>query len=366
MNRYLNYMGTAVSIAVLVIVISVLFGTFFNRPVLVSYVLSESMEPTLMTGDVIFINPFAANANINDIIVFKSGQNYVVHRIVGVTAEGFITKGDNNIATDQLSEKPYVQEEDIVGRIIMLGSHPVAIPGGGEFIKGISSEIGNNKIALIALLIIFGLYFTLGDESAREKKRNKGTVKIGFPVIYFIFSILILIIISLSMVMVAEERYIEYSTTVAIGSKNPDWVTPGAVFERELDIGNYGKYPYYYKLEIISPRLSLKENSVFLMGPGGEKKIVAKIQAPAETSLNAERIRIWKILPLLPPQLIEWSFGINPYLAILAIDLEIASLLAVVYFISGGQNERPIRFKANRTFRLLRSSLSDKIDIIGG
>lgn len=346
MNRYTGYISTALSIAVLVFAVSVLFGTFLDRPVLVSYVLSNSMEPTLSEGDIIFINPFVFNPGKNDVIIFKSGKDYVVHRIMAVTQSGFITKGDNNIATDQLNGKPNVKKEDIAGKIMVIGSWAVAIPHAGEYLKTLSTAIGRNKIGIIAILLILGLYLSTESEERKAKKRIRGrtALRLSFSFIYFLFSISILVIIALSMVMVTEERSIEYATTSGAG-KIENWYFPGEVFQKELNIHNYGKYPYIYKLEISSPRLSIEESTPFTLRSGEEKIIAATVHAPVETQLNTERIKIWKYLPLLHADAFEMLFSINPFLPVLVIDMELALILVIVYFMIGGQNEESIRLQ---------------------
>lgn len=71
-----------------------------------SYGPSGSMLPTLgegMTGISIVPNS-ADEIEVGDIVIFKSGNELIVHRVVekGVDSDGlyFITKGDNSLADD--------------------------------------------------------------------------------------------------------------------------------------------------------------------------------------------------------------------------------------------------------------------------
>jgi signal peptidase I len=67
-----------------------------------------SMLPTLEGGDLVVIQSASiSQIHIGDIIVYGPpcsalGES-VVHRVVNITAEGLITKGDNNPGTDQAS-----------------------------------------------------------------------------------------------------------------------------------------------------------------------------------------------------------------------------------------------------------------------
>ncbi|MBP7875570.1 signal peptidase I [Candidatus Woesebacteria bacterium] len=66
---------------------------------------SGSMEPTIMTGDMVFIRP-AKSYGKDDVVTYNSPEKHVVtHRIIDTkkTPEGqieFQTKGDNNHAQD--------------------------------------------------------------------------------------------------------------------------------------------------------------------------------------------------------------------------------------------------------------------------
>lgn len=67
-------------------------------------ILSSSMEPTIPTGSLVFVNTKDKQAANGDIVTFSmtNGKDEitVTHRIVETTDEGFITKGDNNEVND--------------------------------------------------------------------------------------------------------------------------------------------------------------------------------------------------------------------------------------------------------------------------
>lgn len=65
-----------------------------------------SMLPTLEGGDLAVIQSVPiSQIHVGDIIVYNglcsAGGESVVHRVVNITAQGLITKGDNNAMTDQ-------------------------------------------------------------------------------------------------------------------------------------------------------------------------------------------------------------------------------------------------------------------------
>ena len=74
-------------------------------------VLSGSMEPSIMTGDMVFVRETDENnLQVGDVIAYRSGGAVITHRIVEVTTEGgekrYITQGDANDSPDQNSVKP--------------------------------------------------------------------------------------------------------------------------------------------------------------------------------------------------------------------------------------------------------------------
>lgn len=84
------------------------------KPVIV---LSDSMEPTYTSGDILLVREKNETPDVNDIVMFKQrnfGMNtYVTHRIIGKDASGYITKGDANNASDP----GRITETDIVGTV---------------------------------------------------------------------------------------------------------------------------------------------------------------------------------------------------------------------------------------------------------
>jgi signal peptidase len=73
-------------------------GLHTDTPVVA--VMSDSMVPTLLRGDMIIV--YGGNATIGDIIVFDA-PNYqypIIHRVYQLNGEKIKTKGDNNSMVD--------------------------------------------------------------------------------------------------------------------------------------------------------------------------------------------------------------------------------------------------------------------------
>jgi len=112
-----------VTILICIAIIIAIFLLFY-RPVslagdtLYEPVYSGSMEPAIPVGSVVVIKPVDPETlKVEDIICFKiseSATTTVTHRIINITNEGFITKGDANEDPDQW----IVKKENVIGKAI--------------------------------------------------------------------------------------------------------------------------------------------------------------------------------------------------------------------------------------------------------
>ena len=126
-------------------------------------VLSGSMEPTIKTGSLCFINKHAKYEKIKekDIIAFKMEGTLVTHRVYSVTDEGFETKGDNNDDKDG----SLVTKDNFVGKNIFW------IPKVGYGVKLVQSTKGKIIFGTcIVLLFMSGLL--LGDDKKKVSKEK--------------------------------------------------------------------------------------------------------------------------------------------------------------------------------------------------
>ncbi len=63
-------------------------------------VLSGSMEPSVSTGSLVFVNTKAVRPSPGDIITYRLQDNLVTHRIIQDLGAAWITKGDANPSPD--------------------------------------------------------------------------------------------------------------------------------------------------------------------------------------------------------------------------------------------------------------------------
>ncbi len=98
MRRIIRGIGNGIFVVALLIVLSAAVMALLQvKPVIV---VSGSMEPTIETGSLALINTRNLHVEKGNIIAFERGEITVVHRAIRETAEGWITKGDNNACED--------------------------------------------------------------------------------------------------------------------------------------------------------------------------------------------------------------------------------------------------------------------------
>lgn len=116
---------------------------------------SGSMEPTIMTGDVIMVKG-QADYKVREVATFKdSGNRIITHRIIEIKNGLFITKGDANRTTDNGN----IQFNQIIGKVVFI------LPRLG-FIVVFSKSIPG----LIIFMIIPGAYVVISEILKNVKK----------------------------------------------------------------------------------------------------------------------------------------------------------------------------------------------------
>lgn len=90
-------------------------------------VLSGSMEPGIMTGDMVLVRETdAGNLQKGDVIAYKSGEAVITHRIMDVKTENgevrYVTQGDANESPDQTTVRPADVEGIYQNRIPGMGN----------------------------------------------------------------------------------------------------------------------------------------------------------------------------------------------------------------------------------------------------
>jgi signal peptidase I len=126
----------------------------FNGPTSAVIVQGTSMEPTYHTGDVVLTRT-ASSYGVGDVIAFRVSANAnVIHRIIAVNDNGFVTQGDNRDGPDRWTPK----QTDVVGRAWAV------IPHAGGLLAW-----ARHRIPLALLVTIGALMTTLPSRRRRHR-----------------------------------------------------------------------------------------------------------------------------------------------------------------------------------------------------
>lgn len=151
-----------------IFVVALIFTAAGNLNVIGGYksllVQSGSMEPTIMTGDVV-ITARSLNYRINDVVTFNDSEGYITtHRLTEIKEdepeEQYMTKGDAN----RVQDSEAVAKNQIIGKVVLV------VPKFGYFISFVRSPGG------MVIFIFFPAILIVVDElikiaaAAKEKK----------------------------------------------------------------------------------------------------------------------------------------------------------------------------------------------------
>jgi signal peptidase I len=130
-----------------------------------------SMEPRFHTGDLAVLSP-ADSYSVGDVVAYHSDSLHtvVMHRIVSVDADGFVTQGDNNDWLDQ--DRP--TEDDIMGRLFF------RVPHGGTVLGWLASPGGLLTLAAGFLVLLGAVRDPRGRRTLRWL-RARGSVPAPVP-----------------------------------------------------------------------------------------------------------------------------------------------------------------------------------------
>lgn len=150
LTLYLILCGILVYFAVSKIVFKKENPKFFGVSVVTVNPGSGSMYPTLKPYDMLFVKQ-QDSYEVDDIITYKDGSSFTTHRIVEITDEGFVTKGDFNESIDT----EIVHFDDVEGEVV------VVLKGFGKVMIFLSSPLGIMCVLMVFFLIFVSKYLIL-------------------------------------------------------------------------------------------------------------------------------------------------------------------------------------------------------------
>ncbi|WP_236035374.1 S26 family signal peptidase [Haloarcula rubra] len=338
--------GVAVAVegAVALFLVAMVAGQVLGQPVLLGYVTTGSMQPTLEPGDGFVAVPaeVAGPVEEGDVVTFRAeeiqGGGLTTHRVVGETERGYVTRGDNNPFTDQDGDEPPVTEAQIVAVAWRPGGEVLAVPGVGAFVtltQGVLTE-GQRRLAAAlgtrSLLGTQGLAYLLVGLSVaayvadllvgggrRRPERDTGR-ETGTSVRLVVAVFAAAVVLSATATMVVPAGPQEFGV-VSAESDSPGIriVEQGTTESTRYVLGNGGFVPMVTYVDPASDGVAF-EPSAAVIPPQSTVNATLTLTAPPDTGYYRYFVVEHRYLLLLPQSTIRALYGVHPWAPIVAID----------------------------------------------
>jgi signal peptidase len=322
---------------------------------LLSYVETESMSPTMEPGDGFVPIPtqIAGPIEEGDVITFEAkelhGGGLTTHRVVGESERGYITRGDGNPFTDQDGDEPPVKNPQVVATALEINGQVVVIPNFGTGVEavqsvldttqrqvaaalGVRSAVGSQGLALSFFAMTL-LWYVIGERRADEttggdRDRSRET---GFDTRLIVGVCTLLLVLTATAAMVAPAGTQEYGIVSAdFDSDQPHVIPQGESTEVDYPVDNGGLIPVISYVEPASEGVAV-ESTAFSVGPRTTETATVRLDAPAETGYYRRYVVEHRYLAVLPSPVIGTLYTIHPWIPIIAID----ALLGFPFYLFG-------------------------------
>lgn len=344
--RVRNLIGPAVEALLVLGVLSLLIGSVLGQPLLLSYVETGSMSPTLNPGDGFVAVPtqLAGPVEEGDVVTYRAeelhGGGLVTHRIVGQTDRGFRTQGDANPAPDQAATEPPVKRPQIVAVALQVDGSVVRLPWIGHLATGIQESVqsvqrwvattfgirlGGLSGGVSLLLAVLGGFYLIdafrdsGEPSESEEPASETDART-----YLVVGIAV-VMLATTAGMVLPAGATQYDVISAETDSNRSTVIlHGTTEHRDITLANSGIVPAMILVEPGSEGMTVPSDEIYVPSRG---KTTARITLSAPTEIGHYRryLVTHRYFAILPPSIIQMLYGIHPWLPIAVIDTIVGS-----------------------------------------
>ncbi|WP_218644680.1 signal peptidase I [Natronomonas gomsonensis] len=365
-----GYATRGVELLLVLVLVALIAGAALGQPVLLGFVETGSMEPTLEPGDgfVAIPSPVAGDIEEGDVIVFNAqnlqGGGLTTHRVVGETESGYITRGDANPFTDQDGQEPPVTDGQIVAKVWQVNGEVVAIPGLGlltEAARGMLDSVqrtlaqtfgtraflGTQGLALLIAggglaVLLFGFLF---DDERRQRvvKRTRRRKGIYDPRRLVLAMALFVALVS-GGTMVAMSNTQEYGmVSASFDSENPTTVPTNETSNLTYPALNGGQLPVYAFYAPTSNNVDVEPSSM-RMDRGESRNVTVTLQAPPETGYYPQYVAEHRYFAVLPFGVVAGLYAVHPWLPTLVTSLLMGGAFLLVGFLLVGAS--PVRTRS--------------------
>jgi signal peptidase len=344
-----------IQLVVILLVVSLFIGALLGEPVLLSYVETGSMEPTLSAGDGFVVISMHADSSIEegDVVVFESeqiqGGGLTTHRVTARTENGYITKGDANPFTDQDVGEPPVKRGQVVAKALQINGQVVVIPALGAAVEGTKSVLSTFQQMLAALVGLRSLldarglaylffvmtlmgYVVGAVQPNNSKRRQRVTSRVkGIDTRLVVGAFAALLVVGATAAMVAPAGTQEFGIVSAeFESERPDVIPKGESKSHRYVVGNGGVLPIVTFLEPASDGVDVEPRETAVPARSAVNASVT-LHAPPETGYYRLYVTEHRYLAILPQSTIRALYELHPWAPIVVID----SMIAVPFYVLG-------------------------------
>lgn len=331
---------------IVVVVGSLFLGQLVGQPVLLGFVETGSMAPTLSPGDGFIAVPEFVMGPVEegDVVVFRAetlhGGGLTTHRVVGETDGGYITKGDANPVTDQDSGEPPVDRDQIVAESLQVGGTVIVVPNLGlpvTVVNDVLSTVQRKLAVALGTRALLGsqgiayLLFAIGVLSyivsavlasgrrPRERRAGRQTGILDSRLVIVSLTAFLLLMVTASMVVPSGPETFDFvssqsdspgaSVITAGGSENVTYVVP-----------SNGLVPTIVYLKPGSKGIEISPRRLYL-GSNERRNATVTLSAPPETGTYERTLVEHRYIALLPRSTIKALYSHHPWTPIVVINV---------------------------------------------
>lgn len=351
-----------ITVVLAVVLLSLIAGSLLGQPILLSYVETGSMEPTLAPGDGFVAIPIEIAGPIQqgDVVVYEAkelqGGGLTTHRIVDETDQGYITRGDANPFTDQDNNEPPVRREQIVAVAWQPGGAILAIPHLGtvlgatqdavlSFQRWLSGLFGTRDLLGLqgfayllfgSSVVLYLLDVYLADEASRELNRGQEVDRgryTGASARLYIGIMALALVLAATAAMAGPAGTEEYTVVSAeFESDRPLVIPQGESNSVTYPVRNSGVVPVVILLESSGDAVDVQPREL-RVGSRSDESATLTFTAPPETGAYRGYVSEHRYLAVLPQPTIVTLHEIHPWLPIIVID----ALIGVPFYLVVGR-----------------------------
>ncbi len=329
--------------------LSLLAGQALDRPVLLGYVTTGSMAPTLAPGDGFVAVPVELSGPIEagDVVVFRAttvgGGGLTTHRVAAVTDAGLVTIGDANPVTDQSGGEPLVAPQQVVATALRIHGTVVVLPELGtavEVVRGVATGLGSRVgavlglgttvsgfrgtvyvlVAAAVLVTAIDAVFADGRRDRRIRRRDRDDGLDPHPILLTLATV-VAVVATAAMVLPAGP-YAFDGVSSAVDSERPGVIRAGETETATYVVRNGGLVPAVVFLE---PGDGVAVERTGLTVAGREfVNVTVALTAPAETGPYRLYLVEHRYLAVLPEPVLARLFAVHPWLPVAAVDATLA------------------------------------------